>query len=103
MRMKVVAGGSARVGIAAEGFDVERHVETWKSIAEVELDTRMTVIRSDISEDGEQHYHFGLLKDYIPKTLPYDLALRISKDGNVPRFNSTRTVCGTTLHRTGLQ
>jgi hypothetical protein len=31
----------------------------------------------------------ALLKDYIPKTLPYDLALRINKDGNMPqlRFN----------------
>jgi hypothetical protein len=35
------------------------------------------------------HSHPGLLKDRIPETLPYDLALRISKDGNMPqlRFN----------------
>ena len=41
---------------------------------------------SDISRDGEQHTHWGHLKDYIPKTLPYDVALRINKDGNVPQI-----------------
>ena len=53
------------------------------------LSTGTTIIRPDISEDGEQHCHPGLLKDLIPKTRPYDLALRISKDGNMPqlRFN----------------
>ena len=53
------------------------------------LDEGTTFIRSDISEDGEDHVHHDLLQDYIPKTLPYDLALRIIKDGNMPqlRFN----------------
>ena len=89
MRMKVVAGGGACVGIAAEGYDVERRDEMWASTAEVLLDNGSTVIHPDISEDGEFHFHHGLLKDYIPKTLPYDLALRINKDGNMPqlRFN----------------
>ena len=32
-RMKVVAGGNAISGIAAEGYDVERHGETSKSTA----------------------------------------------------------------------
>jgi hypothetical protein len=88
-KMKVVAGGGASVGIAGEGYDVERDEETFKSTAKVWLDSGRTVIDSDISEDGERHYHPGLLKDYIPETLPYDLALRISKDGNMPqlRFN----------------
>ena len=88
-RMKVVAGGHARVGIAAEGYDVERDDETYKSTAVVMLFNGTTVIRSDISEDGEHHRHYGLLEDYIPKTHPYDLALRINKDGNMPqlRFN----------------
>ena len=73
LRMKVVAGGSAQVGIAAEGFDVERSGETYKSTAWVELDDGSTIIFSDISEDGEEH----------------DLALRINKNGNMPqlRFN----------------
>jgi hypothetical protein len=53
------------------------------------LECGSTKIFSDISNDGEQHYHRALLEDYIPKTLPYDLALRINKDGNMPqlRFN----------------
>jgi hypothetical protein len=89
LRMKVVARGGALVGIAAEGYDVERDGETYKSTAFVWLYTGTTQIRSDISEDGEDHFHYGLLKDYIPETLPYDLALRINKDGNMQqiRFN----------------
>jgi hypothetical protein len=89
LRMKVLAGGSALVGIATEGYDAERHEETKKSTALVFLHNGTTVIHSDISEDGKQHRHIALLKDYLPKTLPYDLALRIKKDGNMPqlRFN----------------
>jgi hypothetical protein len=88
-RMKVVAGRGARVGIAGEGYDVERPGETYKSTAKVRLDVGTTFIEPDVSEDGEKHIHPRLLKDYIPKTLPYDLALRINKNGNMPqlRFN----------------
>jgi hypothetical protein len=89
LRMKVLAGGDAMVGIAGEGYDVERHGETRKSTAVVVVYHGTTIIRPDISEDGEEHHHPSLLKDYIPKTLPYDLALRVNKDGNMPqlRFN----------------
>ena len=84
----MVAGGNAIVGIAAEEYDVER-LDCTTSTAFVSLDDGSTVIHPDISEDGEFHDHPSLLKDYIPKTLPFDLALRISKDGNMPqlRFN----------------
>jgi hypothetical protein len=67
-------------------FDVEKHGETYKSTAGVNLNKGTTVIHSDISRDGQPHIHLGHLQDYIPKTLPYDLALRISKDGNVPQI-----------------
>ena len=63
-----------------------KHRETIKTIAGVWLSNGTTAIYSDISRDGEHHIHSGHLKDYIPKTLPYDLALRISKDGNVPQI-----------------
>jgi hypothetical protein len=88
-RMKVAAGGGALVGIAGEGYDVERDGETIKSLAFVLLECSSIFIDPDISEDGERHCHRDLLKDRIPKTLPYDLALRINKDGNMPqlRFN----------------
>ena len=43
-------------------------------------------ILPDTSKDGERHCHHGLLKDHIPETLPYDLALRINKGGNVPHI-----------------
>ena len=58
LRTKVVAGRSARVGIALEGYDVERPRETWfRSIAYVSLFIGSTIIGSDISEDGERHFH----------------------------------------------
>ena len=87
LRTKVVeVGGSACVGFAAESYDVEKHWQTGKSTAEVHLSDGTTRINSDISQDGEEHVHYNHLKDYIPKTLPYDLALRINKDGNVPQI-----------------
>jgi hypothetical protein len=52
----------------------------------VYLGSGSTAIHSDISQDGQQHDHWGHLKDYTPKTLPYDVALRINKDGNVPQI-----------------
>ena len=85
-RMRVEVGRRAWVGFATEQCNVEKNEETAKSTAWVYLYDGMTIIRSDISEDGEQHVHHDLLKDYIPKTLPYDLALRINKDGNVPQI-----------------
>ena len=86
LRTKVVkVGGIACVGFAAESYDVEKHGETDKSTAWVYLSNGTTVIYSDISRDGEEHIHRNHLNNYIPKTLPYDLALRISKDGNVPQ------------------
>ena len=63
LRMKVVAGGGARVGIAGEGYDVERDGETYKSTAKVRLNDGTTIIGSDISEDGQHHFHYTLLKD----------------------------------------
>jgi hypothetical protein len=87
LRTKVVqVGGSAIVGFATESYDVEKHGETHKSTAWVDLSNDTTRIGSDISRDGQHHTHLDHLKDYIPKTLPYDLALRISKDGNVPQI-----------------
>ena len=86
LRTKVVEGGEASVGFATENYDVEKHWETAESTAWVKLLNGTTRIGSDISRDGEEHVHPGHLKDYIPKTLPYDLALRINKDGNVPQI-----------------
>ena len=81
-----VVEGSAFVGFAAESYDVEKHWETEQSIAGMDLYDGTTGINPDISRDGEQHIHGGHLEDYIPKTLPYDLALRINKDGNMPQL-----------------
>jgi hypothetical protein len=45
-----------------------------------------TYILADISQDGKQHRHEDRLKDHVPKTKPYDVALRCDKDGNVPQI-----------------
>ena len=84
--MRVTEGGGALVGFANEGLDVERWGETYQNTAWVELGDGTTVINSGISPDGEDHYHEDHLKDHIPETEPYDLALRINKDGNLPQI-----------------
>jgi hypothetical protein len=40
----------------------------------------------DISQDGGGHCHTNHLEDHIPETKPYDVALRITKDGNLPQI-----------------
>ena len=85
-RMRVEGGEDAQVGFATEQFNVEKHGETHKSTACVGLYDGMTIIYPDISRDGEEHYHGDHLAPHIPKTLPYDVALRISKDGNLPQI-----------------
>ena len=45
LRMKVVAGGGALVGIAGEGYDVERHGETVESTVMVDLRDGSTSIK----------------------------------------------------------
>ena len=68
----------------------ERRVETCESTAHVSLSNFLkdgtTIINSDISQDGQHHYHPRLLKDYI-KTWPF--ASR--RTATFHRFNSTTT------------
>jgi hypothetical protein len=42
----------------------------------------LTNIRTGISQDGQHHDHDYHLDDHIPEPEPYDVALRITKDGN---------------------
>ena len=86
-RMRV-EGGGAGVGFATEPYDVEKHgdLETYESTARVYLCGGTTHIYSEISLDGQRHWHPSHLKDHIPETKPYDVALRISKDGNLPQI-----------------
>jgi hypothetical protein len=78
--------GRACVGFATESYDVEKHWETEESTAGVSLYDGSTCIYSDISKGGEDHGHNHHLKDHIPKTHPYDVALRMTKDGNLPQI-----------------
>ena len=84
LRTRVEGGGRAWIGFATESYNVEKDGETRRSTAFFSLSDGTTKIGSDISQD--KHLHFDHLGDYIPKNLPYDLALRINKDGNVPQI-----------------
>ena len=74
------------VGFATDRYDVEKHEETDNSTASVSLDAGTTDIDTGISQDGQRHWHPSLLEDHIPKTGPYDVAVRITKDGNLPQI-----------------
>ena len=81
-----VEGRYGLVGFATEQYNVEKHVETYKSTAGVSLPDGETSVFFAISQDGQQHRHCDHLKDHIPETLPYDVALRINKDGSLPQI-----------------
>ena len=74
-RMRVEVGGHAFVGSATEKYNAEKNLETYKSTAWVNLGSGTTDIRSDISEDGQDHYHPFHLGPHIPEA-PFDLAVR---------------------------
>ena len=74
------------VGFATEQCNVEKDGETHKSSAFVDLGDGNTFINTDISQDGQEHFHPSHLKDHIPETKPYDVAVRITKDGNLPQI-----------------
>jgi hypothetical protein len=76
--MRVVEGGDAFVGFVEE--------ETEENTAMVCLNDGTTWINTAISQDREEHYHQDHLEDHIPETKPYDVAVRITKDGNLPQI-----------------
>jgi hypothetical protein len=78
LRTKVVeVGGIACVGFAAESYDVEKHGETAKSTAWVNLSNGSTAICSAISQDGERHVHLLHLHTTSLRLSQTDLALCI--------------------------
>jgi hypothetical protein len=97
-RMRVEVGGGAFVGFATEQHNVEKYLETYESTARVSLRCGTTDIYSDISLDGQEHLHGLHLRPHIPEA-PYPFAS--PRTATFLRFNSTTTLRGTTLHRTG--
>ena len=73
------------VGFASAQFNAEKHVETHTSTAWVWLGDGSTLIRSDISQDGQEHIHPGHLRPHIPEA-PFDLAVRCEAVSNVPQI-----------------
>ena len=85
-RTRAEVGGYALVGFATEKYNVEKDGETCESTAWVCLGDGTTNIDTGISLDGEEHFHPDHLEDHIPETKPYDVALRVTKDGNLPQI-----------------
>ena len=84
-KMKV-AGRRVYVGFAGEAYSPWKHNATRGSTAGVWLDSGTTVLRSEISSDGQRHYHPDHLRDFIPKTVRFDVALRCETISNVPQI-----------------
>jgi hypothetical protein len=86
-RVEFMAG--VLLGFAGQAYDPERHGETYKSIVKVDLDGGNTFIGEGASLDGQEHSHFAHMAQHVPKTTPYDVALRINKGSKVPevQFN----------------
>jgi hypothetical protein len=84
--MRVEEGGGAEIGFATEKYNVEKDEETSNSTAWVLLGGGTTVIGPGISQDGKDHWHDDHLEDHIPETEPYDVAVRVNKDGNRPQI-----------------
>ena len=78
-------GNNAVVGFAGQQYDPKKHRETFRSTVRAYLCDGTTAVASDIVQDGEDHIHPEHFKDHIPKTNPYDVALRCDK-GNVPQI-----------------
>ena len=85
-KMTIVEGNNVIVGFAGQNYDPKKDMQTVSSVACVELGNATAFVGPNISGDGEEHDHYSLLKDYIPTTKPYDLAMRCDKDGNVPQI-----------------
>ena len=86
-------GGDVAIGFAGETLDVKNYMKTSRSSAYVHLGSGTTFIRRLLSEDGRLHCHQTLLQSKIPKTTPYEVALRCEVGSNVPQiqFNDDGT------------
>ena len=84
-RMRVEAGGDARVGFATEQYKVEKHGETVQRTSRVNLYNGTTFISTGISQDKQYHSHQGHLGPHIPEA-PFDLALRCEAVSNVSQI-----------------
>jgi hypothetical protein len=85
-RMKV-EGGCAQAGFAGEAYDPAKHQQTYNSIAYVYLGDGQTRIGAGLSLDEEEHDHSGHLGPHVPSSSPFEMALRVDLDRNVPQVH----------------
>ena len=84
-RMKVEGGEGACPGFAGEAYDPARNDATYNSTACVYLIDGTTCICPGLSLDEEDHFHDGHLGPHVPSSSPFEVALRVDHDGNVPQ------------------
>jgi hypothetical protein len=83
--MAVGNGKRAQAGFAGEGYEPARHDETCEGTAGVWLGDGTAFINAGLSLDGQRHFHSRHLSSHVPKTAPFDVALRCDPDGDVPQ------------------
>jgi hypothetical protein len=82
-RMRVEGmGRCALVGIGGQGYEPSRHSGTYDSTCWVDLGDGMARIYAGLSMDGGEHCHQYYR---IPKTAPFDVALRCERESHVPQ------------------
>ena len=92
-RVSHAQGGDVTIGFAGETLNVKNYVKTFRDSAYVHLGSGTTFIRRLMSENGRLHCHQTHLQHEIPKTTPYEVALRCELGSNVPQiqFNNDGT------------
>ena len=83
-RVEVV--DSLLVGFAGDKFRPGVEADTGRSTAWVELGSGAVHIAEDVSRDKTKHYHRRHLAPHLPKTAPYDIALRCHPTSAVPQI-----------------
>jgi hypothetical protein len=83
--MKVEGGRRAYAGFAGEAYYPTRDDETGDSTACVDLGSGSTSIFPGLSLDEEEHSHDDYLGPHVPSSPPFEVALRVDHDGNVPQ------------------
>jgi hypothetical protein len=83
--MKVEGGRRAGAGFAGEAYDPARDDETYDSTAFVHLVDGSTRIYPGLNLDEEKHFHRGHLRPHVPSSPPFEMALRVDRDRNVPQ------------------
>jgi hypothetical protein len=86
LSMYVEEGHAGYVGFAGQSYNPKRAAETCTDTARLRLGRGTAGIFKDLSADNREKWSVSHLASHIPKTAPYDLALRCEAVSNVPQI-----------------